>query len=108
MKPLKLRKIEVKENPFSIGNDKYKQKLFEMLPSLKIVDQTDKNGDEEETTDYHNEEQENEGSDFNEEEEEDGSKDNEDEAEDGSKDDGEEDEDEEEEDDDKGKNKKSK
>ena len=108
LKPLKLRKIEVKENPFSIGNDKYKQKLFEMLPSLKIVDQTDKNGDEEETTDYHNEEQENEGSDFNEEEEEDGSKDNEDEAEDGSKDDGEEDEDEEEEDDDKGKNKKSK
>ena len=75
LKPLKLRKIEVKENPFSIGNDKYKQKLFEMLPSLKIVDQTDKNGDEEETTDYHNEEQENEGSDFNEEEEEDGSKD---------------------------------
>jgi acidic leucine-rich nuclear phosphoprotein 32 family protein B len=108
LKPLKLRKIEVKENPFSIGNDKYKQKLFEMLPSLKIVDQTDKNGDEEETTDYHNEEQENEGSDFNEEEEEDGSKDNEDEAEDGSKDDGEEDEDEEEEDDDKDKNKKSK
>ena len=106
LKPLKLRKIEVKENPFSVGNDKYIKKVFDMLPTLKIVDQTDKNGDEEETTDYHNEEQENEGSDFNEEEEEDGSKDNEDEAEDGSKDDGEEDEDEEEEDDDKGKNKK--
>ena len=25
LKPLKLRKIEVKENPFSIGNDKYKK-----------------------------------------------------------------------------------
>ena len=98
LKPLKLRKIEVRENPFSIGNDKYKQKLFEMLPSLKIVDQTDKNGDEEETTDYHNEEQENEGSDFNEEDEEDGSKDNDDDAEDGSKDDEEEEEEEEDED----------
>ena len=61
LKPLKLRKIEVKENPFSIGNDKYKKKLFDMLPTLKIIDQTDKNGDEEETTDYHNEEEENEG-----------------------------------------------
>ena len=83
LKGLKLRKIEVKENPFSVGNDKYKKKLFELLPSLKIVDQTDKNGDEEETTDYHNEEQENEGSDdFQEEEEaEDGSKDNEEEEE---------------------------
>ena len=77
LKPLNLRKIEVKENPFSVGNDKYKKKLFDMLPTLKIIDNTDKNGDEEETTDYHNEEQENEGSeDFNEEEEpEDGSKD---------------------------------
>ena len=70
LKPLKLRKIDVKENPFSIGNDKYKQKIFEMLPSLKIVDQTDKNGDEEETTDYHNEEEENEGEEDNYKEEE--------------------------------------
>ena len=61
LKPLKLRKIEVKENPFSVGNDKYIKKVFDMLPTLKIVDQTDKNGDEEETTDYHNEEEENEG-----------------------------------------------
>ena len=108
LKPLKLRKIEVKENPFSIGNDKYKQKLFDMLPSLKIIDNTDRNGDEEETTDYHNEEQENEGSDFNEEDEEDGSKDNDDDddnAEDGSKDDEEE---EEEEDEDNNKKKKKK
>ena len=99
LKPLKLRKIEVRENPFSIGNDKYKQKLFDMLPSLKIIDNTDRNGDEEETTDYHNEEQENEGSDFNEEDEEDGSKDNDDDddnAEDGSKDDEEEEEEEDE------------
>ena len=107
LKTLKLRKIEVRENPFSIGNDKYKQKLFEMLPSLKIIDNTDRNGDEEETTDYHNEEQENEGSDFNEEDEEDGSKDNDDDdAEDGSKDDNEEEEEEEEEDNNKNKIKK--
>ena len=107
LKPLKLRKIEVRENPFSIGNDKYKQKLFDMLPSLKIIDNTDRNGDEEETTDYHNEEQENEGSDFNEEDEEDGSKDNDDDdAEHGSKDDNEEEEEEEEEDNNKNKIKK--
>ena len=107
LKTLKLRKIEVKENPFSIGNNKYKQKLFDMLPSLKIIDNTDRNGDEEETTDYHNEEQENEGSDFNEEDEEDGSKDNDDDdAEDGSKDDNEEEEEEEEEDNNKNKIKK--
>ena len=106
LKPLKLRKIEVRENPFSIGNDKYKQKLFDMLPSLKIIDNTDRNGDEEETTDYHNEEQENEGSDFNEEDVEDGSKDNDDDdAEDGSKDDNEEEEEEEEEEEDNNKNK---
>ena len=79
LKPLKLRKIEVKENPFSVGNDKYIKKVFDMLPTLKIVDQTDKNGDEEETTDYHNEEKENEG-------DEDGEYDEEEEAEDKNKD----------------------
>ena len=88
LKPLKLRKIEVKENPFSVGNDKYIKKVFDMLPTLKIVDQTDKNGDEEETTDYHNEEKENEG-------DEDGEYDEEEEAEDKNKDNEEEEESEE-------------
>ena len=71
LKPLKLRKIEVKENPFSVGNDKYIRKLFDMLPTLKIVDHTDINGEEEETTNYKEEEEneEEEGNDFNEEEE---------------------------------------
>ena len=88
LKPLKLRKIEVKENPFSIGNDKYKNKLFDMLPSLKIIDQSDKYGEEIETTDYKNEEEENEGSEFAEEEEvadkeeEDGEEEDDDEGED--------------------------
>ena len=88
LKPLKLRKIEVRENPFSVGNDKYIKKVFDMLPTLKIVDQTDKNGDEEETTDYHNEEKENEG-------DEDGEYDEEEEAEDKNKDNEEEEESEE-------------
>ena len=91
LKPLKLRKIEVKENPFSVGNDKYIKKVFDMLPTLKIVDQTDKNGDEEETTDYHNEEKENEG-------DEDGEYDEEEEAEDKNKDNEEEEEESEEKD----------
>ena len=85
LRPLQLRKIEVKENPFSVGNDKYKRKLFDMLPSLKIIDQTDKNGDEEETTNY-NEEDENDGeeNEFNEvEEDEDDSKSNDDNEENG-------------------------
>ena len=94
LKPLKLRKIEVKENPFSIGNDKYKKKLFDMLPSLKIVDQTDRSGDEEETTNY-NEEDENdaEENEFNEEEEaEDDNKSDEDDDEEGNKEESDEDE----------------
>ena len=96
LKPLNLRKIEVKENPFSVGNDKYKKKLFEMLPSLKIIDNTDKNGDEEETTDYHNEEQENEGSEDFQEEEEPESESKDDEEKEGEDDDKEEDDEEDE------------
>ena len=94
LKPLQLRKIEVKENPFSVGNDKYKRKLFDMLPSLKIIDQTDKNGDEEETTNYNEEdENEGEGNEFNEiEEDEDDSKSNDDNEENGEESDEEEEE----------------
>jgi len=55
---LKLRKIEVKNNPFTIGNKAYKKKLFNMIPSLEIVDQEDERGEEIETTDYHNEQDE--------------------------------------------------
>ena len=58
LRNLGLRKIEVKENPFSIGNKTYKNKLFQILPSLEIIDQTDKMGEEIDTTDYHNEEEE--------------------------------------------------
>ena len=58
LRNLNLRKIEVKENPFSVGNKTYKNKLFQILPSLEIIDQEDKMGEEIETTDYHNEEEE--------------------------------------------------
>ena len=52
---LKLRKIEVKENPFSVGNKTYKKKIFQLLPSLEIVDQETEGEEEVETSDYHNE-----------------------------------------------------
>ena len=55
---LKLRKIEVKENPFSVGNKTYKKKVFQLLPCLEIVDQETEGGEEVETTDYHNEQDE--------------------------------------------------
>lgn len=71
LRNLKLRKIEVKENPFSVGNKNYKNKLFDLLPTLEIVDQKDKIGNDIDTTDYHDEEEEKEGDeDYNEEEEE--------------------------------------
>ena len=35
LKPLKLRKIEVKENPFSVGNDKYKKMWKDYFMNMK-------------------------------------------------------------------------
>ena len=71
LRNLKLRKIEVKDNPFSIGNKTYKKKLFYLIPSLEIVDQENERGEEIETTDYHNEQAELEDDDdYTEEEEE--------------------------------------
>jgi hypothetical protein len=58
LKPLKLKKIEVERNPFSVGNNKYKNKLFEILPTLISVNHKDNVGGEVETTDYHKEEEE--------------------------------------------------
>jgi hypothetical protein len=82
LRSLKLRKIEVKDNPFCIGNKTYKNKLFNMIPSLEIVDQEDERGEEIETTDYHNEQDELEDDeDYIEEEEEDNDDENEEEYE---------------------------
>lgn len=71
LKNLNLRKIEVKENPFSVGNNKYKNKIFDILPSLEAIDHENIKGDSVESTDYHNEEEEGEDDgDYDEEEEE--------------------------------------
>ncbi len=70
LKPLKLKKIEVEENPFSVGNNKYKNKLFEMLPTLVSINNEDELGKEVESTDYQKEEESNEeDEDYNEGEE---------------------------------------
>ena len=64
---LQLKKVEVKENPFTKNDDEYRDKIYKMFPSLIIVDQMQKNGQEIDTSDYGNE-----SSSFNEEEEEEG------------------------------------
>ena len=64
---LQLKKIEVKENPFTKIDNEYRNKIYKMIPSLEIVDQMQKNGQEIDTSDYGNE-----SSSFNEEEEEEG------------------------------------
>ena len=64
---LQLKKLEVKENHFTKNDDEYRDKIYKMIPSLIIVDQMQKNGQEIDTSDYGNE-----SSSFNEEEEEEG------------------------------------
>ena len=50
----KLKKIEIKDNPFTKNIENYRQKVYELIPSLVIVDQKQKNGQEIDTTDYGN------------------------------------------------------
>ena len=63
---LELKKIEVKENPFTQNDSEYRDKIYKIIPSLIIVDQMQKNGQEIDTSDYGNE-----SSSFDEEEEDD-------------------------------------
>ena len=63
---LELKKIEVKENPFTKNDSEYRDKIYKIIPSLIIVDQMQKNGQEIDTSDYGNE-----SSSFDEEEEDD-------------------------------------
>lgn len=51
---LKLKKIEVKNNPFSNKDEDYREKIYKLLPTIEIVDQKLKNGQEIDTTDYGN------------------------------------------------------
>ena len=89
----KISKISVSENPFIDNNKDYKKILFEMLPTLTAIDGEDKNGAPVNSTEYDEE-------DFNEDEEdlegeefEDGEEIDEDDEEDGDDDNNEEDED---------------
>ena len=54
LKKMKLKKLEVKENPFTKNDNEYRDKIYNMLPSLDIIDQMMKNGQEVDTTDYGN------------------------------------------------------
>jgi len=63
LKDLKLRKIEVKDNPFCEKNNNYKDMIFKMLPTLESIDHEDNEGNEVISTDYHNEEEEEEDED---------------------------------------------
>ena len=88
----KLKKINLLDNPVC-QNEDYKQKLFEMIPNLMSVDGIDREGNEIESTNYgeeENEEDEFEGVDF--EGEEDEEEENEDDEENEGNDDDEEDE----------------
>lgn len=51
---LNLRKIEVKKNPFVEKDENYREKIYDIIPSIEIVDQKQKNGQEIDTTDYGN------------------------------------------------------
>ena len=52
---LELKKIEVKENPFTKNDSEYRDKIYKIIPSLIIVDNMQKNGQEIDTSDYDNE-----------------------------------------------------
>ena len=71
---LQLKKLEIKENPFTKNDNEYRDKIYKLIPSLEIVDQMQKNGQEIDKTDYGNdsssdEEEEDEDDDDNDEEE---------------------------------------
>ena len=70
---LQLKKLEIKENPFTKNDNEYRDKIYKLIPSLEIVDQMQKNGQEIDTTDYGNnsssDEEEDEDDDDNDEEE---------------------------------------
>ena len=105
---LQLKKIEVKGNPFTKNDEEYRDKIYKMIPSLIIVDQMQKNGQEIDTSDYDNE-----SNSFKEEEDEEGDDNDEEDSDesdgkDGDSKDSEDDSNEENEDDEGGKKKKKK
>ena len=66
-----IKKISVSDNPFIASNSDYREKLFEMIPSLTSIDGKDKEGKDVVSTEYGDEEdfeegefEENEGEEF--------------------------------------------
>ena len=51
---LQLKKIEVKDNPFTFNDNEYREKIYKLIPTVEIVDQKLKNGQEIDTSDYGN------------------------------------------------------
>ena len=89
----KISKISVSENPFIDHNKDYKKILFEMLPTLTAIDGEDKNGAPVNSTEYDEEDYNEDEEDLEGEEFEDGEEIDEDDEDDGDDDNNEEDED---------------
>jgi hypothetical protein len=89
----KISKISVSENPFIDNNKDYKKILFEMLPTLTAIDGEDKNGAPVNSTEYDEEDINEDEEDIEGEEFEDGEEIDEDDEDDGDDDNNEEDED---------------
>ena len=71
LKDSNIKKISVNDNPFIASNSDYREKLFEMIPSLTSIDGKDKEGKDVVSTEYGDEEdfeegefEENEGEEF--------------------------------------------
>ena len=89
----KITKISVLENPFVEKEEDYKKILFEMLPKLTAIDGEDKNGAPVNSTEYDEEDYNEDEEDLEGEEFEDGEEIDEDDEDDGDDDNNEEDED---------------
>ena len=49
---LQLKKIEVKDNPFTKNDNEYRDKIYKMVPTVEIIDHKLKSGQEIDTSDY--------------------------------------------------------
>ena len=52
----KIKKINLLGNPFLSNNEKYRDELFELIPSLESIDDKDRQGENVESTEYNEEE----------------------------------------------------
>ena len=61
-----LKKLNIKGNPVEAQNSNYREELFNLIPSLEVIDGTNKEGGIVESTIYGDEENEEEDDDFEE------------------------------------------